>query len=108
LTELQVDKALALTYLRFNLSAIPADATVVSTRFRMIAVSGAVYAEADQSVTRVVTWALNRSPSRMVVDVVKQDEFTQDVVLPYEGDVIMGHACTHFGNCPSEYLVTCG
>jgi len=46
------------------------------------------------SLARVVTWALNRSPSRMVVDVVKQDEFTQDVVLPYDDDLFLVYDCT--------------
>lgn len=32
---------------------------------------------------RVVRWALSSRPARMVVDVVKQDELTQDVVVAY-------------------------
>jgi hypothetical protein len=41
---------------------------------------------------RVVKWGLSQSPARWVVDVIKQDEYTQDVVLAYavhgtEGDV---------------------
>jgi hypothetical protein len=31
----------------------------------------------------VVRWGLLQSPPRLVSDVVKQDEFTLDVILPY-------------------------
>jgi hypothetical protein len=33
----------------------------------------------------VVRWGLAFNPPRMVCDVIKQDEFTQDVIVPHRG-----------------------
>jgi hypothetical protein len=38
---------------------------------------------------RVVRWALTRSPQGQVVDVIKQDEFCQDVVLRYDTSLFL-------------------
>ena len=32
---------------------------------------------------RVVRWSLSQTPPQLVIDVVKQDEFTQDVVVAF-------------------------
>ena len=36
---------------------------------------------------RVVRWGLAQRPARLVVDVVKQDEFTHDVVIAFRDDI---------------------
>jgi hypothetical protein len=36
------------------------------------------------SLDRVVAWALAQTPPRMIADVVVQDEYTHDVVVPHE------------------------
>lgn len=40
---------------------------------------------AHTSLDRVIAWALGCTPPRLVADVVIQDEYTHDVVVPYEG-----------------------
>lgn len=42
----------------------------------------------------VVTWGLARNPPRMVCDVVVQDEYTHDVVFPYEGGLYLVYDTT--------------
>ena len=37
----------------------------------------------QSTLEHVVRWGLASMPPRLVVDVVKQDEFTHDVVMPY-------------------------
>jgi hypothetical protein len=37
------------------------------------------------SLDRVIGWALRCEPPRLVADVVIQDEYTHDVIVPYEG-----------------------
>lgn len=37
----------------------------------------------------VVRWGLAVSPQRLVTNVIKQDEFTQDVVVPYLGELFL-------------------
>jgi hypothetical protein len=39
-----------------------------------------------QSLQQVVRWGLGHSPPLIVYEVIVQDEFTHDVVMPYEGD----------------------
>lgn len=42
-------------------------------------------AVADQGCLQdAVRWALSRTPPRLVSDVIVQDEFTHDVVIPYD------------------------
>ncbi len=34
--------------------------------------------------------------------------WTPTVTSTVEGEVILGHACTKFGNCPPEIPIACG
>jgi hypothetical protein len=44
---------------------------------------------AQRTLEHVVRWGLADSPPRLVADVVKQDEFTLDVVMPYRGHFVV-------------------
>lgn len=43
--------------------------------------------KAQPTLQEVVRWGLAQDPQRIIVDVILQDEFTHDVVLPYDGQV---------------------
>jgi hypothetical protein len=43
---------------------------------------------------RVIRWGLRSSPARMVADVVVQDEYTHDVVLPWGDGLFLVYDCT--------------
>jgi hypothetical protein len=42
----------------------------------------------------VVRWGLAVSPARLVADVIKQDEFTQDVIVPYDDQLFLVYDTT--------------
>ena len=42
--------------------------------------------ESLETLNQVLSWALGRTPPALFVDVVAQDEFTQDVVVQVVGD----------------------
>ena len=56
----------------------------------------ALRAEIEGHVTleRVVRWGLARSPQRWVEDVVVQDEFTHDVILPIREGLVLVYDAT--------------
>ncbi len=41
------------------------------------------------SLAQVVNWGLSLDPPRMVADVVTQDEYTLDVCLPIDDDLVL-------------------
>jgi hypothetical protein len=47
--------------------------------------SAAAVIGTQTTLEHVVRWGLTDSPPRLVAEVVKQDEFTLDVVLPWRG-----------------------
>ena len=49
---------------------------------------------AQPTLEEVVRWGLAQDPPRLVVDVIVQDEFTHDVVLPYFGQVHLVYGTT--------------
>lgn len=42
----------------------------------------------------VVRWGLAVTPARLVADVIKQDEFTQDVIVPYDDRLFLVYDTT--------------
>jgi len=58
-----------------GVGAIPSD--VVSR-------AGAAFAQ-RHALADVLTWAREQTPPRAVADIVTQDEYTHDVVLPFDG-----------------------
>ncbi len=58
--------------------------TVGSVDADVARAAGAVVAH-QTTLEHVVRWGLTDSPPRLVAEVVKQDEFTLDVVLPWHG-----------------------
>lgn len=42
----------------------------------------------------VVRWALAHQPPRLIEDVIKQDEYTQDVLVPYADGVYLVYDTT--------------
>jgi hypothetical protein len=51
-------------------------------------------ASAHRSLAEVVRWGLAQSPPRLVADVIVQDEFTHDVVLPFSDDTVLVYDTT--------------
>jgi hypothetical protein len=49
---------------------------------------------AQQTMEDVVRWGLSRTPPRLVERVVVQDEYTHDVVLPWEDGVYLAYDTT--------------
>lgn len=43
---------------------------------------------------RVVRWGLESEPRRLVVDVIAQDEYVHDVVIPWDDGVWLVYDCT--------------
>ena len=37
----------------------------------------------------VVPWGLRQDPPQLIVDVVKQDEYTHDVIVPWRGGLVL-------------------
>ena len=58
---------------------------------RVGVVSGEVIARAEAALSQrrtladVLTWAREQDPPRAVAEIVTQDEYTHDVVLPFDG-----------------------
>jgi hypothetical protein len=42
----------------------------------------------------VVRWGLAAKPERLVREVIKQDELTQDVIIPYDDDLFLVYDTT--------------
>jgi hypothetical protein len=42
-----------------------------------------------RTLAEVLAWAREQSPPREVVEIVTQDEYTHDVVVPFEGDCFL-------------------
>jgi hypothetical protein len=43
---------------------------------------------------RVVRWGFESDPRRLVVDVVAQDEYTHDVIVPWGDGLFLVYDCT--------------
>lgn len=52
------------------------------------------YVSDQSTLESVVRSGLGRTPPRLVVDVVKQDEYTQDVVLPFRDGLFLVYDTT--------------
>jgi len=52
------------------------------------------YVAHQSTLELVVMSGLRRTPPRLVVDVVKQDEYTQDVVLPFQDGLFLVYDTT--------------
>ena len=50
--------------------------------------------EAQRTLEDVVAWALAQTPPLVIEDVVIQDEYTHDVVLPYRGGLWLVYDAT--------------
>lgn len=48
----------------------------------------------QQTLEDVVRWGLSRTPPRLIARVVVQDEYTHDVVLPWEEGVYLAYDTT--------------
>jgi hypothetical protein len=48
----------------------------------------------QRTLADVVRWGLAVKPSRLVADVIKQDEFTQDVIVPYDDHLYLVYDTT--------------
>jgi hypothetical protein len=42
----------------------------------------------------VLRWGREQSPPRVVVEIITQDEYTHDVVVPFEGDHFLAFDAT--------------
>jgi hypothetical protein len=50
--------------------------------------------DGQRSLEAVVRWGLDAQPPRLVADVVVQDEFTHDVILPYRDGLYLVYDTT--------------
>lgn len=61
-------------------------ATARGARVESVLASVQAVVESQRTLEDVVRWGLAQSPARLVCDVVVQDEYTHDVVVPWSDD----------------------
>ena len=72
--------------------------TVLASSVGTVPQSVLVHAQAElgqqQTLADVLRWGREQSPPRAVVEIITQDEYTHDVVVPFEDDYFLAFDAT--------------
>lgn len=71
---------------------VPLDVRVALDRTRLDRLAATV--GEHTTLTRVLDWARRREPPAAIHDIVTQDEYTHDVIVPYEGGLYLVYDVT--------------